>query len=123
MKNITKKIVLLGSLTASSLMMTACHQNPLKSHSERENVATLQEAARVAEKESNLPSLNRGRTYFNCMKGKPVDIGCKRFFEQMLAALKKKQGYEDMSLTDLTDKKSFASLADAYEDKLFNTID
>lgn len=123
MKKLTKTIVLLSSVTASSLMLTACHENPLKSHSERENITALQEAARAAEKGLSLPSFKRGRTYLDCMKGKPVEVGCERFFEHMLQALKTKQGYKNMSLSDLTDKKSFASLADSYEDKLFNTID
>lgn len=123
MKKLTKIIVLLSSVTASSLMLTACHENPLKAHSERENVATLQEAARMAEKGLSLPSFKRGRTYLECMKDKQVEVGCGEFFEKMLQALKTKQGYGGMNLSDLTDKKTFASLADSYEDKLFNTID
>lgn len=123
MKKLTKTIVLLSSVTASSLMLTACHENPLKSHGTRENVATLQEVARMAEKDLSLPSFKRGRTYLDCMKGKPVEVGCEQFFGKMLQALKTKQGYGGMNLSDLTDKKTFASLADSYEDKLFNTID
>ena len=123
MKNLTKTIVWLSGLTASSLMLTACHENPLSAHSKRENIVTLQEAARRAENDLKLPAFKRGRTYLECMKGKASEVGCEQFFERMLTALKKKEGYGDMRLSDLTDKKMFASLSDRYEDKLFNTID
>lgn len=123
MKKLTTTIALLSSITASSMMLSACHENPLKLHSERENVTALQEAARMVEKNLKLSSFKRGCTYLECMEGKQVDVNCEKFLGKMLKDLKTKQGYGAMNLSDLTDRKIFASLVDSYEEKIFNTID
>lgn len=104
-------------------LLTACHENPLSSHSRQQNVDFLREAAISAEKTMKLPARKGGRFYSNCMEGNHEWINCTEFFNEMLRFAKNNPNYRDLTHKELTDPKTYASIAEDYQVKLFNTID
>ena len=110
-------------IIVSASLLTACHENPMSTHSKQHNITFLREAAISAEKAMSLPARKGGRFYSNCMEGNKETINCEQFFNEMLKAAKTSPDYRDLTYKELTDAKSYASIAEDYQIKLFNTID
>jgi hypothetical protein len=117
-----QSIVSLGLIT-TSLLLTACHENPLHKHRKEANANFLRDAAFAASKELHVSPLTAGRTYMGCMDGDKTTAACKRLFLAMLSYAKERTSYADLSYQDLTDTKTYIDLAEDYENKLFNTLD
>lgn len=105
------------------ISLTACHENPMKTHSKQQNIGFLRVAAMSAETVMNLNARKGGRFYVNCMEGNKEKIDCEQFFKEMLTFAKVRQDYRDLTYQELTDAKLYASLAEDYQIKLFNSID
>ncbi|HGU7213400.1 TPA: hypothetical protein ACNBBG_003107 [Legionella pneumophila] len=119
-----KQHLLLGlGLLASSVLMTACHENPLAKHSTKQNVAFLREAALCAELEMKIGKPKKGVYYSNCMEQNQFGIDCEQFFRTMLACAKSHESYKELTLNELTDKTMYEHLAEDYQIKLFNALD
>ncbi|MBA2649913.1 MAG: hypothetical protein H0U75_10050 [Legionella sp.] len=110
-------------LITSVMLLSACHESPIKTHSKRQTIEFLRQAAISAEKTMNLPARKKGRFYSNCMEGNIESIDCKRFFSAMLAFAKTNKDFQHLTYLQLTDAKTYDGLAEDYQDKLFNTID
>lgn len=102
--------------------LTACHENPMHTHSKQETIAFLRTAATHAEKEMHLNARKGGRFYANCMEGNNEEINCQQFFNAMLQFAKTSQAYSELTYKELTDAKQYAALAEDYQIKLFNSL-
>ncbi|MBA2648293.1 MAG: hypothetical protein H0U75_01630 [Legionella sp.] len=117
------KIRMEAGLIASVILLSACHEPPMKTHSKKETIEFLRHAAISAEGTMNLPARKKGRFYSNCMQGNIEKIDCKRFFSAMLAFAQTNKDFQHLTYLQLTDAKTYEGLAEDYQDKLFNTID
>lgn len=119
--NSTRMVFGLGILISTSLI-TACHENPMNTHSKQQNIAFLRDAAINAEKNMKLSARKGGRFYSNCMEGNIELIDCEAFFFEMLRFSETRPEYRELTYSELTDAKSYASIAEDYQIKLFNSI-
>ena len=106
-----------------AILLSGCHENPLKGHSIRTNVDVLLKASTKAERELGLDRGLSGRIFLDCMKGKAANINCADFFKRMLGIVKQEPGFESMSHSDLTDSVQFTRLAETYDERWFNRAD
>ena len=116
MKRITSMICI--GLTAS--LLSACHENPLKTHSTKKNVDFLMDASKAAK--DNLKLFGKGykasTIYQTCVEdGRHIDVNCIAFFDAMVAFAKTQppSRFTDITRADLRDKAAFARLVDEYE--------
>lgn len=120
-----KKITTLASLMLGTVLLTACHQNPLKTQPKGKGAAFLIGASAVAERHLKLgiPEGSLGGVYTDCMEGKAEKINCAALYEAMTAFARtgKYPDFKDLTLADLRDKEVFASLRDEYEEVLLTT--
>lgn len=110
------------TFTLVTSMLTACHENPLKTHSKTKSVEFLIETSHQAEKGQHLAALTERSAYFACMRGKETNLDCNTLFDAMVIAAKDNKDFGELSRADLTDKAGFAMLEERYEEMLFNTL-
>ena len=114
-----KKIVFIGLIS----MLTACsHQNPLKSSDQKTTAKFLVSASQYAEQKLGIFTPPGGYVYGECMGGKEKTATCQKLYQKMLEFAKTKPAYQNLSLADLTDKKTWNLLKDDYNQERFNTI-
>lgn len=109
-------------LIASTLLLTACSNNPLQEHTKKQNIAFLRQAAIHAEHSMNAAS-RKGRLYRYCMEENPEQIDCVGFFNKMLEFAHTTKEYGNLTYDQLTDVTLYAALAEAYQNTLFNSLD
>jgi hypothetical protein len=108
-------------LLPALFLMTACHQNPLKSESPEKTVAFLIEASRAAEKNTPFHDL-KGAAYSQCMTNNPLQLDCSKLFRDMLCFARDVPDFNSTTLADLHDKSLFQSLSERYQQQQFNTL-
>ena len=110
-------------LLTAALLVTGCHENPLKGHRTRTNVDALLNAATKAERKLGLDRELAGRVFLDCMEEKAANVNCADFFNLMLSFVQKEPGFEGMRPGDLTDRTQFKRLAESYDERWFNRAD
>lgn len=114
-----KKIIFIGLIA----MLTACsHQNPLGSSDQKTTAKFLVSASQYAEQKLGAFTPPGGYVYGKCMSGKEKAATCNKLYQQMLEFAKNEPVYQNLSLADLTDKKTWNLLKDGYNQERFNTI-
>lgn len=105
----------------------ACqHENPLKTQPAKASVTFLINASANAEKRLHF-AIHKdayGFAYLECMEGKQSpEIRCDTLYQGMIAFAKEGHysGFQKITLTDLTDKNLFESLADGYAETAATT--
>ena len=117
-----KKVSMIGFVVLACFL-SACHKNPLKTQSEQNSTRFLINASVAAEKNLHLglsdPSAQRA--YLNCMDRKHITFDCKAFYQAMADFSKKGTfpDFNEITLTDLTDKSVFDRLRAGYEERFF----
>lgn len=123
-----KKLVPVAGLLLSAGLLTACHENPLTTHSETQSSRFLLKASVEAAKslKLNLRTPVAAQLYSNCMDDrvkvfdkddKAFSVPCAKVFQAMVhyAHTGAFPGFESTSLADLTNKVVFKDLRDEYE--------
>lgn len=111
----------------AAFLLSACHHDyPLKTHNQKENLLFLINASANSEKRLHLPVKegDRGVIYLECMEGKKdKEINCTALYQTMISFAREGhyQGYESITLPELTDHKVFDELADDYLETLADT--
>lgn len=120
-----KKIRPLLGLVITSALLSACHDNPLKTHAQNKSATFLVNASAIAERQLRLPIAegSLGGVYTDCMEAKALHINCKALYQAMInvAASGKYPDFKHLTLADLTDETVFAKLRDDYEEILLTT--
>lgn len=117
---------LLG-LGMSTLLLTACHHdNPLQTHSKKENSTFLMNASANVEKRLGfaVKKDEHGYGYLECMEGKKnPEINCEALYKAMVTFAKEGHypGFQSISIADLTDQKIFTGLQDDYYEVMTST--
>ncbi len=115
MKN--KKALALILLT-SSMGLTGCHQNPITQHKPEKSALILLRASRLAEQQLKIDTPT-GWVYGSCMDDNRSNLDCKAFFKAMLPLAKQDKAFKNLTYADLTDQKTFETIAEDYESKRF----
>lgn len=105
-----------------SLFLFACSgANPLDVPDRKTTAENLLSASRYAEKTLKLGEPPyRGYFYEACMKGKKKGRNCRKVYRVMLSKLRAQHIYRRLSLLQLTDKKMWLHIRDAYFNERFN---
>lgn len=118
-----KKIYPLMALATTTFMLTACHKNPLKQHSESKGAEFLVAASEQAEKTLHLiiPPKDAGSLYRTCMEGEgeAKNIDCKALYKAMTQSVKKRD-FKGIKVADLTDKEVYEGLKEELNSTLYH---
>ena len=111
------------SLLLATILLSACHNNPLKSNKEEHSTRFLINAS-VAAVKIVKPEINAREAqyiYLSCMKGKEASIDCNAVYAAMARVAKSSEfsAFKGLNVADLTDKAVFDSLRVGYEERLF----
>lgn len=117
-----KTILGLGLLLAT-LLLSACHNNPLKTNKEALCTRFLINASVAAVKnvKPEMDAREAQYVYFSCMKGRQASIDCNSVYTAMANFAKSSEfsAFKGINVADLTDKAVFESLREGYEERLF----
>lgn len=119
-----KKTTLLTaiSLAFAASLLTACHENPLKTHSKSKSATFLVAASADAEKKLRLKidADSLGGVYTDCMEERAGKTDCKALYKAMIAFASsgKNTDFKTLTWADLTDELVFEDLRDRYEEAL-----
>lgn len=118
-----KQCTLGFGLLLATLLLSACHNNPLKSNKEQHSTRFLINAS-VAAVHSINPKMDERDAqyiYLNCMNGKGAALDCGTLYQAMVHFAKNSSFLEfhNVRVADLTDKAVFESLREGYEERLF----
>lgn len=118
-----KQLTLSFCVLLATLLLSACHNNPLKSNKEQRSTRLLINAS-VAAVHIVKPEMDEREAqyvYLNCMNGKEAALDCSALYQAMVHFAKKSPFIEfhSVSVADLTDKAVFESLREGYEERLF----
>lgn len=117
-----KKTTHVISLVLISSLLTACHENPLLTHSKTKSVEFLIETSHQVEKKEHM-SFQTGRSaWFSCMQEKELTRDCHALFDAMVIEAKHNKEFSQLNRSDLSDIAVFKKLEERYEDVLFNTV-
>lgn len=112
----------LGLLFAT-LLLTACHNNPLKTNKEELCTRFLINASVAAVKivKPEMDAREAQYAYLSCMKGRQASIDCNSLYAAMVNFAKSSEfsEFKGVNVADLTDKAVFESLLEGYEERLF----
>lgn len=111
------------SLVMTAFLLAACHQSPLQKIKPEQQIASLLKASRSAEKAMGLYSAPGGGYYLNCMKGNEAGIDCQQLFKQMLLVIQQEPDFKNLTLAELTDQALFATIAEEYHHRFFNSVE
>lgn len=115
----------LTTLILGAALLSACHQNPLKTQPKSQSAAFLISASAVAERhlKRDIPEDSLGGAYTDCMENKAENINCLALYNAMTTFANKGKypKFQDLRLSDLTDRMVFQQLRDEYEEILLTT--
>lgn len=108
-------------LLPALVLMTACHQSPIKTENKAKIVAFLMDASRFAEKNTPFHDL-KGAGFIQCMTNNTLKLDCPKFFNDMVAFAQTVRDYKTTTVSDLKDKALYQSLKVQYQQKQFDTL-
>jgi hypothetical protein len=119
-----KKTTQILSLVFITSLLTACHENPLKTNSKSRCANFLIETSHQAEKEKNIHAKTERSAWLACMRGKEKGLDCKSLFAAMINVAKSSgdKDFDSLNQADLAERAVFARLEERYEELLFNTL-
>lgn len=110
-------------LLLTTLLLTACHNNSLKTNKDALSTRFLINASVAAVKivKPEMDEREAQYVYLTCMKGKEASIDCNSVYTAMAHFAKSSEftAFRGVSVADLTDKAVFESLRVGYEERLF----
>ena len=115
------------SVTASALLLSACHHdNPLKTHTKKQSATFLMNASANVEKRLrfDVRKDEHGYGYLECMEGKKnPEIHCRNLYQGMLVFAKENHypGFETLQIEEMLDQSTFAGLSDDYYEIMATT--
>lgn len=109
------KIISLG--IAAAFLLTACHENPLKTASKDKTARLLTLASKYAEEK--MGNTQHARGYFDCMRGKQKALNCNQLYQDMTEYAQKQDDFENITVADLKDQSAFKRIKEYYEERLF----
>ncbi|MDF1654361.1 MAG: hypothetical protein P1U34_04535 [Coxiellaceae bacterium] len=120
----TKKNITITCLYVSTCTLIACspHINPLQTVSQKKAAHVLLRAAITSEKKLKLdPDVPAGALYMDCMQRDMPRKICITLYKAMLSYAKKYPDFKQLTLQDISDKKTYQDLSDEYEKQYFNS--
>ncbi|EEZ95950.1 hypothetical protein [Legionella longbeachae] len=117
-----KRLMILTILLSSTLILSGCHDNPLKAMTKDKQIAFLMQASRSAEKVMGVFSEPGGAYYLSCMQEEDISVDCQKFFKHMLSYAHTQKEFANLKLAQLTDPNLIADIAIEYQNIFFNTI-
>lgn len=112
-----------GGILLLSCLISACHENPLKTQKARASSHFLINASLAADKALNLGLAQRDalRVYPNCIYQKESSINCMTFYKAMAEVGNDVQfiPFKGIRVSDLQDKTVFDALREDYETRFF----
>ncbi|MDF1760846.1 MAG: hypothetical protein P1U40_09950 [Coxiellaceae bacterium] len=117
-----KKQALFVGIYTSVCALIACspHKNPLQTVSLRKAAHVLLRAAITSEKRLKLdPEIPAGALYMDCMKRKTPRKICFPLYKAMLSYARQQPGFKQLTLQDISDKKTYEDLSDEYQQQYF----
>lgn len=106
-------------LLAASLLLSACHDNPLKAEDRPETIHFLVSASRFAESKTAFQDL-KGAGYLQCMTHNTLQLNCEQFFEDMVNFARRKPLFQTLTVANLKDKAFFRQIETDYRRKQFD---
>lgn len=115
--------ILIGCIVLATSLLSACHKNPLKTHSVEDSTRFLINASVAATKSMkwDMGEQASQRAYLNCMEGKAQGIDCSSLYQAMLQLAQEQRfaSFKELTVADLCDKETFDSLREGYEERYF----
>lgn len=119
----------INTTIALALALTGCgHENPLATQTTEQSGEFLFKASQSAEKALGQLVPPGGGKYGQCMNGSKKDESfCNNLYEKMIVYARQNTEsdsaeFENINLSDLTDKKVFYLVQDEYHNKVFTAI-
>lgn len=107
----------IGLGIAVVVLLTACHENPLKTASKDKTARLLTQASKYAEEKAGRPQHARG--YFDCIRGKQKALNCDQLYSDMVEYAQKEDDFENITVADLKNQEAFKRIKEYYEERLF----
>lgn len=105
-------------------LLSACHNNPLKTNKEQQSTQFIIQASLAGAKalDSTIDEHDAPYAYMYCMKGKWALGDCNALYKAMTQFAKSTSmhAFRGVSVADLTDKEVYDTLREGYEIRLFN---
>lgn len=115
-----KKHAFILATVAATVLVTACHQNPLSGHDEKASAKFLLDASKYAEKKAN--RMISGTGYQQCMGENLTRFNCQQLFAHMVEFANSTKEFKGLTVADLKDKSVFSKIGPAYEHERFTSI-
>ena len=116
-----KKKLLGAAVLSGAALLSACHKEAPKKHTQEETIAFLIKASSEASRAIQLSDYKPSHQYFFCMNGNPTKLDCDALFDEMLHVSKNSEDFSALTREDLTNPTAFKVLKEPLEIKLFNT--
>ena len=107
---------------SSATLLSACHQDALKSEPQDKTIAFLIEASAKAGKKLKI-DYKPSHAYSFCMSGNPTHLNCDALFKEIVAIAEKTPNFKGLTEKALTNPSSFKAMKEPMDIKLFNTLD
>lgn len=117
-----KSITFIALITTASLL-SACHKNPLTTHSKEKSIHFLIEASHAAGAYLNLTTPSGSYAYRDCMQSKAGAAGCDALLNAMVqfASRHPDSDFKAITIAELKDAAYFKTIEERYDETLFYT--
>ncbi len=119
-----KRIVTLLAMVGCAALLSGCggHQNPIQKIDPDTTAQFLVSASQYAEKQLHVFNAPGGYYYGECMTGKQKPSFCSKFYTAMARYGKTTQFFKGITVSDLSNRKTFNAIKEDYERVRFDTI-
>lgn len=115
-----KRLPVLAAALSASVLLTACHQNPLTANDSKQTAEFLMKGSMAYEKKADMRET--GTSYKQCMTENILNVDCPKLFAEMIRVAQSTKAFKSLNVSDLTDKEAYKKIASVYDSTLFNRI-